>query len=75
MLAVLAAGQKKPAAHAFAVALVLPAARQKPAPHATHAAAVVADVPPAEYVPGGQAWQAEADVLPGSDDQVPALQF
>jgi hypothetical protein len=28
-----------------------------------------------EYVPGGQAWQAEADVARSSDDQVPALQF
>ena len=26
-------------------------------------------------MPGGQAWQAEADLAPTSDDHVPALQF
>jgi hypothetical protein len=28
-----------------------------------------------EYVPGGQAWHAEPDFAPTSDDHVPALQF
>ena len=28
-----------------------------------------------EYVPEGQAWQAEADLDPGPDDHVPTLQF
>ena len=28
-----------------------------------------------EYVPGGQAWQADADLAPTSDDHMPALQF
>jgi hypothetical protein len=42
VLAVLEEGQKKPAEQGFAVGLVLPVARQKPAAHAVHALAPTA---------------------------------
>jgi hypothetical protein len=45
-----------------------------PASQATHADWLVAEVN-TEYVPGGQASQAEAVLAPCLDDQVPALQF
>ena len=45
-----------------------------PAAQTTHPDWLVAEVK-TEYVPDGQAWQAEADVARSSDDQVPALQF
>jgi hypothetical protein len=48
-------GQKKPAAHAFAVALDDAAARQKPATHAVHELAVVKADPPPDHEPGAHA--------------------
>ena len=45
-----------------------------PAAQATHADWLVAATD-SEYVPEGQALQREADLDPGPDDHVPALQF
>jgi len=45
-----------------------------PAAQATHADWLVAATD-SEYVPGRQARQTEADLDPGPDDHVPALQF
>ena len=53
VLATVTFGQKKPAAHGFAVMLVLPVARHEPAVHARQEDTDVYVAPPGAYVPAG----------------------
>lgn len=48
-------GHQKPAVHGFDVAVMLAAARQKPAEHAPHEERFVKDEPPDEKEPTGHA--------------------
>ncbi len=67
VLGVVAAGQKKPAAHGFAEPEALPTPRQLPAAQDTHAANVVAPAPPAEYLPAGHAYVVVSPVPAGQN--------
>ena len=60
-----AAGQKKPAAHGFAVAAAEPIAMHAPGAHVRHEKVETKDTPPVEYLPALHALPAATPVPAG----------